>query len=52
MDVYIKTLSNDTTRAISKTLNELQAHVDRTVQKSGYAEVCVSSLFAQFYFNV
>ena len=52
MDVYIKTLSNDTTRAMSKTMNELQTHIDRMVQKSGYAEVCISSLFAQFYFNV
>jgi hypothetical protein len=32
-------------------MTELQGHVDRMVQKSGYAEVCISSLFAQFYFN-
>ena len=38
-------------RLISKTMNDLQGHIDRIVQKSGYAEVCVSDLFAQFYFN-
>jgi hypothetical protein len=32
-------------------MNELQVHIDRIVQKSGYAEVCISDLFAQFYFN-
>jgi hypothetical protein len=32
-------------------MNELQQHIDRIVQKSGYAEVCISDLFAQFYFN-
>jgi hypothetical protein len=52
MDVYWKNLSNDTTRSMSKAMNELQTHIDRIVQKSGYAEVCISSLFAQFYFNV
>lgn len=52
MDVYVKSLSTDTNRSITKTMNELQTHIDRMVQKSGYAEVCISSLFAQFYFNV
>jgi hypothetical protein len=52
IDVYFKSLSVDITRSMYKTMNELQTHVDRNVQKSGYAEVCVSSLFAQFYFNV
>ncbi len=52
MDVYWKNLSSDTTRSISKTMNELQTHIDRIVQKSAYAEVCISSLFAQFYFNI
>ena len=52
MEVYWKGLPSDTTRSMSKIMNELQTHIDRTVQKSGYAEVCISSLFAQFYFNM
>lgn len=51
IDAYLKSLPADTTRAISKAMNELQLHIDRIVQKSGYAEVCISTLFAQFYFN-
>jgi len=52
IDVYLKNLSNDINRLISKTMNELQIHIDRIIQKSGYAEVCISELFAQFYFNI
>ncbi|CAF0773863.1 unnamed protein product [Adineta ricciae] len=51
IDTYLKSLPADTMRLISKTMNDLQGHIDRIVQKSGYAEVCVSDLFAQFYFN-
>ncbi|CAF3590618.1 unnamed protein product [Adineta steineri] len=51
IDTYFKSLSTDTTRSIYKSMNELQVHIDRIVQKSGYAEVCISDLFAQFYFN-
>ncbi|CAF4026543.1 unnamed protein product [Rotaria sp. Silwood2] len=51
IDTYLKSLSVDLTRPLYKTMNELQVHIDRIVQKSGYAEVCISSLFAQFYFN-
>ena len=51
MDGYLKNLSSETTRSMSKTMHELQTHIDRIVHKSGYAEVCISSLFAQFYFN-
>jgi len=52
IDVYWKSLSVDITRSISKTMNDLQIHIDRIVQKSGYAEVCISALFAQFQFNI
>jgi len=52
IDTYLKSLSSDATRSVSKTMNELQIHIDHIVQKSGYAEVCISSLFAQFYFNI
>ncbi|CAF0895230.1 unnamed protein product [Rotaria sordida] len=51
IDTYLKSLSVEMTRSIHKTMNELQVHIDRIVQKSGYAEVCISNLFAQFYFN-
>jgi len=51
IETYCKSLSPDVIRSMTKTMNELQTHVDRIVQKSAYAEVCVSSLFAQFYFN-
>ncbi|CAF3355969.1 unnamed protein product [Rotaria sp. Silwood1] len=51
IDMYFKSLSADIHGSICKTMNELQAHIDRIVQKSGYAEVCISTLFAQFYFN-
>ncbi|CAM4970193.1 unnamed protein product [Rotaria socialis] len=51
VDAYFKTLSVDVTRSIHKNMTELQLHIDRIIQKSGYAEVCISNLFAQFYFN-
>ena len=52
IDAYMKSLPSEIARSISKCMNELQTHVDRTIQKSGYAEVCISDLFAQFYFKM
>ena len=38
-------------RSIFKIMNELQFHIDSILQKSDYAEVRISDLFAQFYFH-
>lgn len=52
VDTYWKNLPADLTRSMLKTMQELQQHVDRVIQKSAYAEVCISDLFAQFYFKM
>jgi hypothetical protein len=52
IDAYLKSLPVDIVRSMLKTMNELQMHIDRIIQKSGYAEVCISDLFAQFYFKM
>ncbi len=51
IDAYLKTLSAEVHRSIMKSLHELQTHIDRIVQKSGYAEVCISTLFSHFCFT-
>ena len=49
--MFWKSLSSDTTRSISKTLNAWQRHIDHMIEQNGHVEVCISFLFAQFHFN-
>ena len=51
MEMFWKSLSSDTTRSISKTLNAWQRHIDHMIEQNGHVEVCISFLFAQFHFN-
>ncbi|CAF4381056.1 unnamed protein product, partial [Rotaria magnacalcarata] len=49
VDAYFKTLSVDVTRSIHKNMTELQLHIDRIIQKSGYAEGDMPPEHSEFF---